>query len=594
MQNSANNAVGFPAHPLDVSQLSRLHQAVAGLNSEQLAWASGYLAGLGAVEPAAGKEVDEAPALTVLYATQGGNARSVAEALAASATGRGFSSRLVSADHYRPRDLAKERLLVVVVSTQGEGEPPESAHELFKYLQGGKSPQLEGLRYAIFGLGDSSYACFCQAAKDLDALLKGRGARALLERRDADVDFQQQSEAWQGEILKAYEAQQSSAQARIIPLQRAAAVTRYDRNHPFQAELLERRRITTTDALSEVHHLALEIDTQAIRYRPGDALGLFFHNDPALIEEILVLSGLSAEAQVTLGEETMTLARALGERLELTQLHPNVVKAWAALAGDPKLSELCRDGDALRSFVRERQFLDLLQSHPAEVDAQGLVERLHSQQPRLYSIASSQAAYEDEIHLSVAALRYRGAGREQLGGASGYLTQRIVEGDRLGVYVAENPGFKLPRLTDSPVIMVGAGTGIAPYRAFLQEREALGASGHNWLVFGNRHFHRDFLYQTDWLNYRKQGLLKRISLAFSRDERVRTYVQTRLYEERVELYRWLEEGAYLYVCGAVEMEREVRLTLQTIAQDQGGLDEEAAAEYIDSLRQQGRYQRDVY
>jgi sulfite reductase (NADPH) flavoprotein alpha-component len=564
------------------------------LNNEQLVWASGYLAGLGAVQPAAGKAVNQVPGVTILYATQGGNARSVAQTLAENASAHGLALRLVSAERYRPKELVKERLLVVVISTQGEGEPPESAHELFKYFQGKRVPQLENLKYAIFGLGDSSYDRFCQAARDLDELLEKQGAQALLGRVDADVDFQQHSVSWQGEILQILEKQQPPDQAAIIPLQRGPLTVRYDRDNPFQAELLERRRITTTDAVCNVQHISLGIDPQVISYRPGDALGLFFRNDPALVEELLALTGLAAGTSVSLNGERMSLAEALGQRLELTQLHPNVVKAWAALGGHAELETLSRDGDKLRHFVGDRQFIDLPLCYPTEVDAQGLVELLYSQQPRLYSIASSQAAYEDEIHLSIAALHYRGHGRDYLGGASGYLTQRIDEGDSLAVYVVENACFKLPQSPDTPIIMIGAGTGIAPYRAFLQEREARGAAGKSWLLFGNRHFHRDFLYQTDWLNYRKTGLLERISLAFSRDEGEHAYVQTRLYEERAEVYRWLQEGAQLYVCGGVEMAHGVHQSLLAIAQDQGGLQEESAVEYIESLREQGRYQRDVY
>jgi sulfite reductase (NADPH) flavoprotein alpha-component len=583
----------LPSHPLDNLQLTRLQQAVEGLNHQQLAWASGYLAGLGAMQPGVKEAASQVSTMTILYATQGGNARSVAESLAENAKAQGFAPRLVSSDSYRPRDLSKERLLVAVISTQGEGEPPESAHELFQYLQSNKPSQLTNLRYAIFGLGDSSYEHFCEAGKTLDRLLKARGARALIERIDADVDFQQLSSTWQERILQSVSTTQHSEQARIIPLPRPETV-RYDRNNPFKAELLERRRITTEDALGEVHHLVLQVDPAAIQYRPGDALGLFFRNDPALIEEVLSHTGLAGETRVFQGEAELTLVEALTEKLELTQLHPNVVRAWASLADNADLSSISQDGEKLRNFLRDRQFIDLLIDYPMEVTGQALVELLHAQQPRLYSIASSQRACEDEIHLSVSALRWQSHEREYLGGASGYLTQGITEGDPLGVYVVENPSFKLPESADTPIIMVGAGTGIAPYRAFLQEREALGSRGDNWLVFGNRHFHRDFLYQTDWLKYRKSGLLKRISLAFSRDSGEHTYVQTRLFEERSELYRWLQEGAHLYVCGGVEMEQDVRQSLLAIVQDQGGQDEQSAAEYIESLRQQGRYQRDVY
>ncbi len=594
MHSNANTAVGFPAHPLDGLQLTRLQQAVEGLNSEQLNWASGYLAGLGVLPPAQEQVTSETPALTILYATQGGNARGVAEALAEQATARGLSPRLVAADRYRPRDLARERQLAVVISTQGEGEPPESALELFKFLKGGKRPKLDALSYAVFGLGDASYEHFNQAGRDLDALLRAAGARPLLARIDADVDYQTHTAAWRERLLTEVEKRRPSEPARIIPLQRTPAAARHDRSHPFQAELLERRRITTDDALSEVHHLVLDVDPEQIRYRPGDALGLFFRNDPALVGEILERVGLSGGSPITLDGTATTLAQALESRLELTQLHPAVVKAWSALAGQAGLSALCEDGAALRRFARERQFIDLLQAWPAEVEAQRLAELLHPQQPRLYSIASSQAACEEALHLTVSTRRYQAHGRDHLGGASGYLGRRLAEGDRVGVYLAENPGFRLPESDDTPIVMVGAGTGVAPFRAFLQEREARGATGANWLLFGNRHFHRDFLYQNDWLDYRRRGLLPRISLAFSRDEGDRAYVQARLYEEGGELYRWLQEGAHLYVCGAIAMEQAVRESLLAVAQTQGGLDEAEAETFIETLREQGRYQRDVY
>jgi sulfite reductase (NADPH) flavoprotein alpha-component len=593
MDVAANPAERFSTHPLDDLQFTRLQQAIEGLSHDQLAWASGYLAGLGASQSMIKGAANESAAITILYATQSGNARCIAKSLAQRFEAQGYGHRLVSADRYRPKDLAKEKLLVVVISTQGEGEPPESAFDLYKYLRGKKTTQFTTLRYAIFALGDSSYEFYCQAGKELDQLLQAHGAERLTARVDADIDFQPQATAWEDQILHAVEQQHPSQQAHVIPLQQNIAV-RYDRNNRYQAELLERRRITTDDACAEVHNLTFEIDPGVIRFQPGDALGLSFRNDPDLIEEILTVTGLSGMAKVTLGSDVMPLSLALAERLEITQLHPSVVKAWANLSDDKLLNRISEDLDGLRNFVRDRQFIDLLTAFPVDVDAQALVRLLHNQQSRLYSIASSQRAIEDEIHLTVATLRYQSHNRNHLGGASGDLTQRIAEGERVGIYVVENPNFKLPATPDTPIIMVGAGTGVAPYRAFLQQREAENSLGRNWLVFGNRHFHRDFLYQADWLNYRKTGLLNRISVAFSRDGDERTYVQTRLYEERSALYQWLQEGAHLYVCGGVAMEQGVYQSLLAITQEMGGHNEQSAVEFIESLRIQGRYQRDVY
>lgn len=583
-------------------RLERLEQAVEGLSGPQLNWASGYLAGLGASREAAPEghpQAETTPAITILYATQGGNARSIAENLARAAGGRGYAARVVSVDAYRVRDLAKEKLLVAVISTQGEGEPPEGARELFRFLNGKKPPRLDGLRYAVFGLGDSSYEFFCQAGRDLDELLRRHGASGLLERVDADVDFQAQTADWYDRVLSEVEQILPAAEAEIIQLPRhAATIDRspqvHDRNHPLIAEVADLRRITTADALSGVHHLSLAIDPQALSYRPGDAIGVWFRNDPALVEEVLRRTGLSGEQRVDLRGQTQTLTEALARRLELTQLHPSVVGAWAERSGDRELLELSRDHRGLRCFAGERQFVDLLRDHPAEIDAAGLARLLRPLKPRLYSVASSQSVYEDEVHLTVSHLQYRVDGQRRQGGASGYLTQRLEPGDEVPIYLAGNPGFHLPEDGETPVILVGAGTGIAPFRAFLQERGARGDRGPNWLVFGNRHFRRDFLYQNDWLGYREAGLLQRVSLAFSRDAAERVYVQDRLREEGAELFRWLSDGARLYVCGGLPMERAVAETLQAVARAYGGMGEDDAEQFIEDLRAQGRYLRDVY
>jgi sulfite reductase (NADPH) flavoprotein alpha-component len=305
-------------------------------------------------------------------------------------------------------------------------------------------------------------------------------------------------------------------------------------------------------------------------------------------------TGLDAGATVTLGEDQLSLGQALTERLELTQLHPKVVQAWARVSRDPRLEDLIEDPARLRSYAGERQPIDLLTEFPARPDSGGLSSALQALQPRLYSIASSPTEYDDEIHLTVSVVRFPARGHDRLGGASGFLAERLPEEDTAGVYVVENPAFRLPADGATPVIMVGAGTGIAPYRGFLQQRAADGATGRNWLVFGNRHFHRDFLYQLDWQAWRKAGLLHRASLAFSRDREERVYVQQRLREQAAELYRWLADGAHLYVCGATAMGRGVHDALLDVAARGGGLGEDGARDFVDGLLTSGRYHRDLY
>ena len=583
----------FSNGPLNSLELQRLTRAIQGLSANKLSWVSGYLAGMAAsdVQP---ESLNDRSQLTILYASQSGNARSVAASLGTAASTHGLPHRVLSVSDYRPRDLVKEHLLILVTSTQGEGEPPESALELYRFLHGKRAPRLEGISYTVFGLGDSSYEHFCQAARDFDLRLEELGARRIQERVEADVNFSPEVKAWMPGILDVVGELLPVREAEVVPLIRGLVSAPVDRDHPYTAEVVDNRRITTRDALSEVHHLALGIDPQILSYQPGDALGVWFRNDPELVEEILSLTGLSAATEVEFNGETLPLVEALTHRVELTQLHPSVVMAWAKYIAEDGLLALAENRDRLRRYARERQFIDLITEYPADLDAAALVALLLPLQPRLYSIASSQAEFEDEVHLTVSALRYQAHDREHLGGASGFLTQRLADGDQLEVYVAENSGFRLPAEGGVPILMIGAGTGVAPYRAFLQQRAFEGASGRNWLISGNRQFHRDFLYQTDWLSWRKSGLLQRLSPVFSRDGADNGYVQHRIREDGAEVYRWLMDGAQVYVCGGTAMEVGVRQALVDVARAHGGLSEDAAGDLIEGLRAKGRYQRDVY
>jgi sulfite reductase (NADPH) flavoprotein alpha-component len=602
------------ASPLHDLKLQRLTQAIRGFSSEQLLWSSGYLAGLAAArsssrweqEPGqvAGQAAGGTAAttrLSILYASQTGNARGLAEALSREAAARQLVQRVASVADFEPRDLKKERLVLFVVSTQGEGEPPESAQALFRYLHGKGAPTLAGLSYGVFGLGDSSYEHFCQAGRDLDRRLAELGACRLLERVDADLDYQPIYAGWSLAVLDRVARELDpeptgvgpGRDAEIVPL-RIPHPVRHDRDHPYRARVLDNRPITTQDAVAEVRHLVLGIDPQAIRYAPGDSIGVRFQNDPALVAQVLVATGLDGNSDVTLGDQSLALADALATRLELTRLHPFVVSAWAGLREDPSLAALTRDPEALRAYCRKHQLIDLAIQHQARPQAQQLAGLLQPIQPRLYSIASAPAEYDDEVQLAVSVRRYRVNGQDRLGGASGFLAERLEEGNPLDIYVAENPAFRLPEDGDTPLILVGAGTGVAPFRAFLQQRAAQGDRGRNWLVFGHRHFRRDFLYQTDWLRLRKAGVLHRFSPAFSRDSSQRIYVQDRLRAEGAELWRWLVDGARIYVCGCPAMESAVRETLAAVARDQGDLRTEAALEFVEDMRRDGRYLRDTY
>lgn len=578
--------------PLQDQQLTGLRQAMRDMTPAQAAWVSGYLAGVSGLPAPAAAASRPSAKLTVLYGSQTGNARGVAERLVDEALAQGLEVELASTAEFKPREISKIKLLLLVVSTQGEGEPPESAFALHRYLGAERAPRLGQLSYAVFGLGDSSYAHFNQAARDFDEQLAKCGANRLLARVDADLEFAPAAAAWSRQALQRAAERLPEKNARVLALPGVELNThqRPTREQPFRATLLEQRRITTDDAVADVRHLALSVDPAQLLYTPGDALGVWFANDPALVDATLAAVGLPGDTVVTVGGEPLSLRQALGEKLELTQLHPSVVAAWAEFAAAPGLTELLNDQTRKRRYIAQHQVLDLLRTFPAQPTAAQLLELLRPMQPRLYSIASSQDETADEVHLTVALRR----DAERLGGASGFLTQRLREGDPLDVYVVENSAFRLPRDGDTPIILIGAGTGAAPYRSFLQHRAMHGHRGESWLIFGNRHYHRDFLYQLDWRSFRKAGCLNRTHVAFSRDQAGRVYVQDRVREHGREIYRWLEEGAHLYVCGSTVMGRAVQQALLKIAATHGGLDAVAAEAYIDELRRDGRYQRDTY
>ena len=586
--------------------MARLQGALGDLSPLQLAWVSGYLAGLGGVSPAANQapEVERAavtgPTLTILYGSQTGNARGVAESLAGLARTRGLAPRLSSMADYRPRDLPRERWLLVVVSTQGEGEPPESARELHAFLHGKRAPRLAGLRYGVLGLGDSSYAQFCRTAQDFADRLAALGGQALLDPQYCDVQYREAATAWSHAALERVTASLSRPALSIVqpaaPSPAPPQVAGPGAATPalLTASLLESRPLSTPDAVGEVRHLALAIDPATLSYQPGDALGVWFHNDPLLVEQVLERTGLDGDRPVTLDGQESDLRAALTRRLELTQLHPTLVKTWAGLTGSAPLAALCADAARLRDYANGHQFIDLLADYPGRPDAAALTAALLPLRPRLYSIASSQAETPDEVHLTVALLSYQVAGQERLGGASGFLTRRLAVDAPVQVHLAENPAFRLPADGDAPVIMIAAGTGVAPFRAFLQERAARGDRGRNWLLFGNRHFRHDFLYQLDWQAHRQAGRLNPVHVAFSRDQPDKRYVQHRVQEEGAGLYAWLQEGAYLYCCGSTAMGRAVDAALLKVISRAAGIDEENAAERLDTLRRDGRYLRDLY
>ncbi|EIM1707086.1 assimilatory sulfite reductase (NADPH) flavoprotein subunit [Aeromonas dhakensis] len=585
--------------PLSDEQQRQLSQALSTLNTQQLAWVSGYLYGLSQAgsQPVVTGAAAATPSgnLTILYGSQTGNAKGVASAIKAQAEARGLPVTLTSMADYKPKQLKKETHLLVVVSTYGEGEPPESAVDLFEQLKKGKVGKLEGLKFAVLGLGDSSYEFFCQTGKDFDSLLTKAGADRVHELASLDVDYQDAAKAWGEQALNAIAATLSAGPAGssvASAVQQAVGHSQYSKENPFPARLSVNQKITGRDSTKDIRHIEISLEESGIRYQPGDALGIWFDNDADLVGEVLALAHLSGDEATARG----SLREVLSRELELTRLHGGFITGLADISDNAALKDLAGDKAQVNALVASAQVVDVLKRFPTALTAEQLIGLLRPLTPRLYSIASSQSEVEEEVHLTVGVVRYpQDDGTVRSGAASSYLADRLPEDAEVRVFVEHNDNFRLPQNPDTPVIMVGPGTGIAPFRAFLQEREAQGADGKNWLFFGNPHFTQDFLYQVEWQRYVKSGLLSKISLAFSRDQANKIYVQDRLREAGLELYQWLEAGAHFYVCGdANHMAKDVQEALLDVIAEHGQKSREEAEEYLSELRRAKRYQRDVY
>ncbi|WP_159567079.1 NADPH-dependent assimilatory sulfite reductase flavoprotein subunit [Budvicia diplopodorum] len=602
----SDKAISTPVLPLSQEQLAQLTAVTAGLSSIQIAWVSGYLWGLSSqgsetlsvlsAQPVAAS-ASEKP-ITILSASQTGNARRVAAQLRDDLTHAGLPAVLVNAGDYKFKQIDREQRLVVVVSTQGEGDAPEEAIALYKYLFSKKVPQLSQTQFAVFGLGDTSYKNFCQTGKDFDARLAELGATRFMERVDADVDYQPLAELWRKKVVEHLTlAIKASAQA-AVPASSASSTepnAKYNKERPLIAELSVNQKITSRSSDKDIRHIEINLGDSGLSYQPGDALGVWFHNDPELIARLLSELSLTGDEPIEVKGKIEPLRDALKYHYELTQNTASIVESYALLSQDARLAELVKDKPRLQSYAQNTPVVDMVRRAPCRLDAQALISLLRPITPRLYSIASSQEEVGNEAHLTVGVVRYDIDGQPRTGGASGFLADRLEEEGEIAVFVEHNDNFRLPDDPETPIVMIGPGTGIAPFRAFLQHREATDATGKNWLMFGNPHFTSDFLYQVEWQRYVKSGLINRIDLAWSRDQEHKVYVQDKLRENGSELWQWIQNGAHLYVCGdANRMAKDVERALLDVVSIHGSMDLEQADEFLSELRLEKRYQRDVY
>ncbi len=592
---------------LDANQLASLQEAISTYTPLQLAWTSGYLAaksesGSAVAVSAVAESAQAQQTLTILYSSQTGNAKGVAKKLAESAKAAGIQVNFKNVAEYKAKSLKAETHLLIVTSTNGEGEAPDDAISFHEFLSSKKAPKLPSLQYSILALGDSSYEFYCQTGKDFDDRLKALGATQIAPRVDCDVDYFDDATAWCTQVVDTLKADLTKTSGAVAPVANLSGTTestsQYTKQAPYTAELIVSQKITGRDSAKDVRHVEIDLGESGLTYKTGDALGVWFENSDALVAELLEALKLDASEKVTIKvegvENTYTLSEAFKSQLEITQSAPSFVEFWAGLSGDAKLAKIVTDKTETREYSAINQIVDIVKEAPTEVSAQQFVDNVRKITPRLYSIASSQSEVEEEVHLTVGLVSYEHNGKLRLGGASNFLTA-AEEGTTVKVFIEDNDNFRLPEDGNTPVIMIGPGTGVAPFRAFMQERDATEAEGKNWMFFGDQTFTQDFLYQVEWQGYLKSGLLTKMDVAFSRDQAEKVYVQHRIKENAKEIFEWLTNGAHLYICGdADRMAKDVHNTLVEVIAEQGGLTAEQAEDYLKSLRSNKRYQKDVY
>jgi sulfite reductase (NADPH) flavoprotein alpha-component len=598
--------------PFNQEQAELLNRFLPTLTESQKVWLSGYLAAFqsASVPGTPGASVSEISAqstgqtiskeVTILYGSQTGNAQRLAENTGKKLEGRGFQVTVSSMSDFKLNNLKKAQNLLIVVSTHGEGDPPDNALSFHEFLHGRRAPKLDDLRFSVLSLGDRSYEFFCQTGKEFDQRLAELGGTRLYPRVDCDLDYDEPAAEWIEGVLGGLSEAQGRSAAPAPAAAPQAGESAYSRTNPFKAEVLENINLNGRGSNKETRHLELSLEGSGLTFEPGDCLGIYPENDPALVDMLLKEIKWNPEEMVTVNKQgdVYPLKEALTSQFEITGLTKALLKQVAQFSSNEDLQGLVSPGneEKLKAYLEGRDLLDLVRDFGSWGEsAQEFVSVLRKMPPRLYSIASSLSANPDEVHLTIGAVRYEAHGRERKGVCSILCAERLQPGGTLPIFIQHNKNFKLPENPDTPIIMVGPGTGVAPFRSFMQEREEIGAEGKSWMFFGDQHFVTDFLYQTEWQKWLKDGVLTKMDVAFSRDTNEKVYVQHRMLEHSKELFEWLQEGAVVYICGDKKnMAHDVHNALLEIIEKEGGMSREKAEEYLADMKQQKRYQRDVY
>jgi len=586
--------------PLNEKQINALAILTEGLQKDQLLWINGYFQGLIAssipIHPAGAViQAKSNKQLTILYGTHTGRSKAIAAKLAEKLTFHGVEVKAIALDEYKTRQLTAETHVVFIVSTHGEGEPPAMAEDFHAFITGKRSPELHQLNYSVVALGDKSYKLFCQTGIDIDNALIHAGAKAILPVLKLDVDFEDDAEHWINQFTTTFIDIPVSTHLNGHTVNTDVKVQEYSRKNPFQAIVLDKVKITGRNSDKEVYHVELSLEGSGITYEPGDSVGILAFNPPSLVDAILKNLGLAGSEIVTIKEGKFSIRESLSNYLEITVLNRQVIQLYFDKTGNARLQEVIENEEQLDHYLYGHDVLDLLEEFPSDLTVQSLADILRSFPARLYSISSSQTSVGNEVHITVSRVRYSHSGRERSGACSNYLADQIEIDSLVSVFIEKNPAFKLPEDEQTPIILVGVGTGVSPFRSFLQHREANNQKGKTWLFFGERRFHSDFLYQIEWQKLLKDGVLEKIDVAFSRDQEEKIYVQHRLLQKQIEIFAWLTQGASIYLCGDMkQMARDVQKALLQIFETQGGMSEEKALEYLKKLKKEKRFQTDVY
>lgn len=576
----------------------------APFNGDQKYWLAGFLAGLHSrllvledkQQPAAGTGAAATTQLHILYGSQTGNAEALAQTAAKSARAKGLVPVVQALGDVDLDVFATMRHVLIVTSTYGEGEMPDNAQLFWDAISASTAPRLEQMHFAVLAIGDTGYDGFCQAGKFIDMRLEQLGAKRVVDRIDCDIDYDEPSSEWLNSSMPQFAASAGSSGTVLESAPEAPVIPGSNKSNPYAAALITNKRLSGEQSAKDIRHFEFDLSDSGLKYEAGDALGVIPVNEPSLVS--LLLTQLNADYQTPVPGFDRSLGDLLTYQFEISEPSRKLIEWVGQNTTNQELRHVLQhdDKDALGVWLWGKDTLDLLQLELTRTLAvPEFVALLRPLQHRAYSISSSSKAHPNQVHLTVASVRYHSGGRNRGGVCSTYLAERVRRGEKPAIFISPNKSFRVPANNSAPLIMVGPGTGIAPFRAFLQERQATGAQGKNWLFFGDQHQEHDFIYQDELLAWRDNGLLTRLDLAFSRDQEKKIYVQSRMLEQGAELYAWLQEGAYFYVCGdASRMAKDVDNALYEVVRQFGGLSTERAADYVDQLKKEKRYLRDVY